>query len=100
MYYCPASKYVTQDQSFVVNVEQSFYEKSYHNLYIAKLFSQISVISFYWLQIGRTLAFLYTNRKRLSRVFFAIHIFTDISKLIATNASANKVLNSRLNDLP
>lgn len=100
MYYCPASKYVTQDQSFVVNVEQSFYEKSYHNLYIAKLFSEISVISFYWLQIGRTLAFLYTNRKRLSRVFFAIHIFTDISKLIAKNASASKVLNSRINNLP
>ena len=39
LYYCPASKYVTQDQSFVVNIEQSFYEKSYHNLYIAKLFS-------------------------------------------------------------
>jgi len=100
MYYCPASKYVTQDQSFAVNIEQSFYEKSYHNLYIAKLFSEISVISFYWLQIGRTLAFLYTNRKCLRRIFFAIHIFTDISKLIAKNASASKVLNSRINNLP
>ena len=100
IYYCPASKYVTQDQSFVVNIKQLFYEKSYHNLYIAKLFSEISVISFYWLQIGRTLAFLYTNRKRLSCVFFAIHIFMDISKLIAKNASASKVLNSRINNLP
>lgn len=100
IYYCPASKYVTQDQSFVVNIEQSFYEKSYHNLYIAKLFSEISVISFYWLQIGRTFAFLYTNPKRLRNVFFAIRLLTDISKLIAKNASASKVLNSRVNNLP
>ena len=100
LYYCPASKYVTQDQSFVVNIEQSFYEKSYHNLYIAKLFSEISVISFYWLQIGRTLAFIYTNRKRLKLIFFAISVFTDISNLIAKNASASKVLNCRINNLP
>ena len=100
LYYCPASKYLTQDQSFVVNIEKLFYEKSYHNLYIAKLFSEISVISFYWLQIGRTLHFLYTNRIRLRRVFFAIHIFTDISKLIAKNSSASKILNSRINNLP
>jgi glycosyltransferase involved in cell wall biosynthesis len=100
MYYCPASKYVTQDQSLVVNIEQTFYEKSYHNLYIAKLFSEISVISFYWLQIGRTIAFLYTNRKRLKLIFFAINVFMDISNLIAKNASASKILNCRINNLP
>ena len=99
LYFHPLACYLTQNQHTNVNNRQLFYEKSYHYFYISRLFPEISIWLFYWMQIGRTCAFFYSNQKNFKTIIFGCNICLDILFLIFKKTTLKYILYKRINNL-
>ena len=97
--YVPTSLiYLQSNHTTKLNITQERYEKIYHNLYFVLLYNELSRYGYLWRMFGTIIkSITLSNRGRI--LVADLCSFLDILYLIATNKSADYVLEKRVKNL-